>query len=91
MVLLRRFQSFALGVVGTLATIGFLYALAAHTSLRFIPPLSVNGTFIGNWTKTTGKYVPDRIWWTSETHLEPEFAYAQYATNEQYFCNAVSR
>jgi hypothetical protein len=89
MVSARRFQSVLLAVVGTLTTVVILHTIAAHTSVKLIPSFVGNHTALaGNWT--LGRYVPDRIWWTSETHLEPKFAYAQYATNEQYFCNAVS-
>jgi hypothetical protein len=33
---------------------------------------------------------PQVPWWTTE-QLEPKFAYAQYATNLDYLCNAVSK
>lgn len=84
MALVRRFQSIAIAVVSTLLFLILLQFLVANTSIRVVPLALSNSSL-----PELRPYIPESIWWTSETKLEPRFAYALYATDEAYFCNAV--
>ncbi|PSN71256.1 nucleotide-diphospho-sugar transferase [Corynespora cassiicola Philippines] len=76
MALVRRFCSLAIAVVSICLFLVLLQFFSANTSLRLVH-------------HTLNPYIPENIWWTSETELEPRFAYAQYATDGTYFCNAL--
>ncbi len=89
MIIARRIQSIVVSVLITLSIILLLQTFAGNASFRLISPAVGNSSHALNLTHLQ-KYIPDRIWWTSETALEPNFAYAQYATDGSYFCNAVS-
>lgn len=74
----RRVRSLVIATISTFVFLVLLQLVATNTSFRLTD------------TAQLSPYIPKSIWWTSETNSEPTFAYAQYATDGTYFCNAVS-
>ncbi|KAF2011833.1 glycosyltransferase family 8 protein [Aaosphaeria arxii CBS 175.79] len=88
MALVRRFQSIIIAVLSVFLLLLAFQFLAANVSFALVES-GANNASIQLVHPGLRPYVPDHIWWTSETKLEPKFAYAQYATDEAYFCNAL--
>ncbi|KAH7111097.1 glycosyltransferase family 8 protein [Dendryphion nanum] len=87
MLFVRRFQSVAVAVGSVFLFLVLFQFFAANVSFKFINSAANNGS-IQLIHPSLEPFIPSRIWWTSETK-PVNFAYAQYATDEVYFCNAL--
>ena len=82
--LLRKFNSLFIATFATFTFLVLLRSVTTNSYPHFTWHLPSNASLSRH-----SPFIPEQIWWTSETKLEPSFAYVQYATDKAYFCNAV--